>query len=141
MFDHVIKKPPAHRRRRTGSLILSLAMVATAASALTLTGNQLVEEAGEIAVIDFFPEELRAGPRDERPPRAARKLGLTSEDCQVRIGVDTRGRPTEIEILSCPSVFHDELMRAARQWRFYPAEAGGQPIPARTVIPVHFRLY
>jgi len=73
-------------------------------------------------------------------PRAAKKLGLTSEDCQVRVRVNAKGRPEDISILSCPAVFHEELLRAASKWRFYPATSGGQPVSATTVIPVQFRL-
>jgi len=256
MFTHVGRRQSGNRRRRAGSLVLSLMLVTSTATALVFSGSQHIEDEGLIAVVDMlYPEESapRAMPAppppkgvedggateetppeeppeetpDEAPPevldedpppadegsstdpdattdapkgleigsddgidggkpggtgteeggecvgpecgecsgpncsqsitmhysqlrfrtkviptfpRAAKKLGLTSEDCQVRVEVDVRGRPSDIEVLSCPSVFHDELIRAASKWRFYPAESGGYPVPARTVIPVHFRL-
>ena len=253
MFTHVGRSRSTNRRQRAGSLVLSLMLVSSAATALVFSGNQYVEDAGAVAVLDLiYPDEARphampappppkgvedGGATEETPPeetppeetppeetpedlpdepealddppddgaaadegartdapkgletgsdngidggidggtgdklggdcvgpdceqvitmhysqlqfrtkvvplfpRAAKKLGLTAEDCQVRVDVDVRGRPSNIEVLSCPAVFHDELIRAASKWRFIPAKSGGYPVRATTVIPVHFRL-
>jgi TonB family protein len=260
VFEQIARTTPGNRRRRAGALVLSLMSVAGAASALVLSGNQLIEDAGELEWVELsFPVDFEAPgapppppkgeldggavddaqapappepeppePDAERPedldpadtpeapqppeaapeggdadalamsdapkgdpegsadgeeggvpgshgtnlnappcqgvdcvggpvpmhysqvrfkvktvprfPRAAKELGLTSETCKVRVSVSTRGRPEQIEVLDCPAVFHDELLRAAQTWRFHPAEAGGEVIPAVTVIPVHFRL-
>lgn len=74
------------------------------------------------------------------PPEAV-KAGINGR-VLLRVHIDATGTPTQVEIeRSSGNVPMDRAaMEAARRWSFNPAYADGEPIPARVLVPVDFRL-
>lgn len=86
--------------------------------------------------VDRLPEARREVL--PRYPQAAHALGLGSESCAVRIFIDDRGRPTDAQVMGCPTVFHPSARAAAMQWRFRPARSGGVRVESTYVFRVRF---
>ena len=61
----------------------------------------------------------------------------------LRIAVDARGVPTDVEVMersgSHDRSFDRAAIEAARQWRFAPAMREGKAVPATVQLPVDFR--
>lgn len=76
-----------------------------------------------------------------RYPDAAKSLNLPETRCIVTFSIDQKGRPEQVSIDGCPSVFHPALREAAFKWRFYPVKDGnGQPQAATFRLSTIFRL-
>ncbi len=74
-------------------------------------------------------------------PAAAKALNIAEARCLVRFQVDAKGRPTDISVSGCPSVFHAEVLEAAWQWRFYPVrDRSGAKSAATFTLALSFRL-
>ena len=72
-------------------------------------------------------------------PEAARDMNLGQVDCRVRVLIDPDGRPADLTVLACPSVFHDEVRQAVERTRWYPYRIGGQKSQARFEILYRFQ--
>lgn len=72
-------------------------------------------------------------------PDAARDMNLGQVDCRVRVLIDPDGRPADLTVLACPSVFHDEVRQAVQRTRWYPYKVGGQKSQARFEILYRFQ--
>lgn len=72
-------------------------------------------------------------------PRAAHDLKLPEARCRARITIDTKGKPTDVSVTGCATVFHAATVRAMMQWRFYPARVDGKKVSASFVVPIRFR--
>jgi TonB family protein len=59
---------------------------------------------------------------------------------ELRMTIDAQGTPTDVQVVSGHPVFHAEALRAARLWRFAPAEVGGRAVPASFKLTIQFRL-
>ncbi|MFT5684054.1 MAG: TonB family protein [Myxococcota bacterium] len=74
-------------------------------------------------------------------PAAAKALNIAEARCLVRFVVDDKGRPTDVAVLGCPNVFHDEVLKAAWQWKFYPVRSStGVKSAATFTLALNFRL-
>lgn len=58
----------------------------------------------------------------------------------LKMTVDERGQPTQVEVMEGHPVFHEAAQRAARQWRFEPARLDGQPVKATFHLTLKFSL-
>lgn len=59
---------------------------------------------------------------------------------ELRMTIDAQGVPTDVQVVSGHPVFHAEALRAARLWRFEPAQMGGRAVPASFRLTINFRL-
>jgi TonB family protein len=59
---------------------------------------------------------------------------------EVRVRVNAQGQAENVEVLSGPTVFHQEALRAAKAWRFEPAMERGKATPSNYTIRFNFRL-
>ena len=73
-------------------------------------------------------------------PEAARVLSFTEESCNVRFFIDEKGKPYDIQLEECPTIFRDSALEAAWQWRFYPYKDKGVPMKAQFVLSILYRL-
>jgi TonB family protein len=74
-----------------------------------------------------------------RYPKAAKQIGLEA-DCRLRIYVDEKGKVYNARVETCPKVFHEELLKTAYKWKFYPMKVEGKPIKTQMQYPVKFAL-
>ncbi|HJW08896.1 MAG TPA: TonB family protein [Holophagaceae bacterium] len=58
----------------------------------------------------------------------------------LKMTVDERGQPIQVEVLEGHPVFHEAARQAARQWRFEPARMDGQPVIATFRLTLKFSL-
>ena len=72
-------------------------------------------------------------------PEMARRARMQGQ-VLLRMAVDEQGRPTQVEVLEGPVVFHASALQAARQWRFEPARLEGRPVPASFQLTLKFSL-
>ena len=73
------------------------------------------------------------------PPLA--RLARIQGSVELLMIVDGRGVPAEVRVLGGPHPsLCNEALRVARLWRFEPALAQGQPVPAQFRLTVVFRL-
>lgn len=68
--------------------------------------------------------------------RMAHKEG----DVVLIMTIDDQGVPTDVKMDSGDTVFRNDAIRAAQQWRFTPARFDGQPHAARFRLTIQFRL-
>lgn len=95
------------------------------------------------------PAEVRFGSADgpdflkkalPKYPRVARKMGKEGT-VLLRVTIDERGLPVEVEILNrAGSGFDEEAVQAVRNSVFTPARKDGRPIACRALLPVRFAL-
>ena len=81
--------------------------------------------------------KVRARPK---MPEAARVLSFSEESCNVRFFIDEKGKPYDIRLEECPTIFHDSALEAAWQWRFYPYRDNGVPTKAQFVLSIIYKL-
>jgi TonB family protein len=72
-------------------------------------------------------------------PKSARELKLPEARCLGHITIDAKGKPTNVSVTGCATVFHAATARALMQWRFYPARIDGKKVPASFVVPIRYR--
>ena len=58
----------------------------------------------------------------------------------IRMTIDERGIPTQVDALSGSAVFTGPALQAAQQWRFAPALQNGEPVPATFLLTLNFVL-
>ncbi len=68
--------------------------------------------------------------------RLAHKQG----DVVLIMTINEHGVPTDVQMDSGDSIFRNDAIQAAQQWRFTPARLGGQPHAARFRLILQFRL-
>lgn len=68
--------------------------------------------------------------------RMAHKEG----DVVLIMTINEHGVPTDVKVDSGEAIFRNDAVRAAQQWRFTPANLGGQPHSARFRLTLQFRL-
>lgn len=76
---------------------------------------------------------------EPRFPEAALSLGLTEERCRLRITIDARGEPSDVDVITCNAVFQPSALEAAWAWRFYPMKVNGQGVPAAFDLLIVYR--
>jgi protein TonB len=95
---------------------------------------------GKGPAVRSTPARLVSDPRPDYPTDSVRRGEEGTVLCAMR--VDEDGRVADVEVLR--SSGHPALDRAAaaalRRWVFEPARADGQPVPARVLHQVVFRL-
>jgi outer membrane biosynthesis protein TonB len=74
-----------------------------------------------------------------RFPEAARVAGVREGACLVRIHIDARGVPTQVEPRDCPALFQDPTVSAAMLWRFEPVVQDGISVPAMFDLKVSYK--
>jgi len=103
------------------------------------TGTRL--GTGETGPTRVPGSEVRVRRRVEpRYPEAARSLGLGDVTCRVKVTVDARGVPSQVDVSHCPRVFHTSAREALFAWRFYPARRGGRKVAATFSLGIRYRL-
>ncbi|MCE5245000.1 MAG: TonB family protein [Syntrophobacteraceae bacterium] len=95
------------------------------------------------------PAEVRFGSADgpdflkktlPKYPRVARRMGKEGT-VLLRVTIDERGLPVEVEILNrAGSGFDEEAVQAVRNSVFTPARKDGRPVACRALLPVRFTL-
>ncbi len=102
------------------------------------TGDSLSALASVVPTIHVRDVRMR---RSATPnyPDAARDMNLGQVDCRVRVLIDPDGRPADMTVLACPSVFHAEVRQAVQRTRWYPYKIGGQKSQARFEILYRFQ--
>lgn len=83
------------------------------------------------------PEVKRSVP--PRYPDLAKQEGWEGS-CDLRLGVNEKGRVDKVAILSCPEVFVDSSVDAAVRWRFKPPVVNGEPVRTEFVLTLNYRL-
>ena len=74
-------------------------------------------------------------------PAAAKALNITEARCHVQFAIDAKGRPTDVQVRNCPAVFHEEVLKAAWEWRFYPVRNdSGVRSAAAFTLALTFRM-
>ena len=68
--------------------------------------------------------------------RVAHKEG----DVVLIMTINEQGVPTDVKVDSGDSIFRNDAVHAAQQWRFTPANLDGQPHSARFRLTLQFRL-
>jgi len=58
----------------------------------------------------------------------------------IRMTIDAKGVPVQVETVSGPDMFLASATQAARQWRFTPAMQDGQPVAATFLLTLDFVL-
>ncbi len=87
---------------------------------------------------DTSPRPIRS-PQPDYPAQALRRR--ESGTVLVQVHVDARGRPERVEVVqsSRSRVLDREAVRTVERWEFAPATRGGQPVPAKVLVPIDFR--
>lgn len=94
---------------------------------------------GDVRAVHW--SEVRVRSRVEpRYPEAAKQLGLDEGRCALRIQIDARGEPTDIQVRSCNKVFEASALEAAWKWRFYPMKVDGVAVPAAFDLAIVYKL-
>lgn len=71
-------------------------------------------------------------------PDAAREMNLGDVDCRVRMFIDDKGMPENVEFMACPKAFHDTVKEAFFKCRWYPAKVAGVKTKAQFVMVYRF---
>ena len=72
-------------------------------------------------------------------PSQATNLTLPQQVCSVEMTIDTRGRPSDVQVWGCHSAFRDSLADELSDWRFEPFMVDGQATPVPVATTVRFR--
>lgn len=74
-----------------------------------------------------------------KTPEAALALGMEA-DCRLRLFIDERGLVQEVRVESCPAVYQDAAIDAARRSSFFPYRVDGVAEPAQFLLTYKFLL-
>ncbi|MFT6158275.1 MAG: outer membrane biosynthesis protein TonB [Myxococcota bacterium] len=102
------------------------------------TGERIGSLAAAIPTIHVRDVRMRRAVAPNYPD-AARDMNLGQVDCRVRVLIDPDGRPADLTVVACPSVFHDEVRQAVQRTRWYPYKIGGETSNARFEILYRFQ--
>lgn len=135
---------PAHRAAVSNSKVLSEASKDAPTEnrgeqkQADTSGSAALAVANETAPV--FSAEYLNNPAPAYP-RLSRRLGEQGK-VLLRVRVTVEGRAAQIvEAQSSGSARLDEAARqAVRQWRFVPAQRGGQAVEAWVIVPIVFTL-
>ena len=60
----------------------------------------------------------------------------------LRVDIDQKGMPVKVEVeqSSGYQLLDQAALKAVRNWRFQPGQAGNLPVQSRVIIPIRFRL-
>jgi protein TonB len=73
-------------------------------------------------------------------PSSAKKLQKEG-NVLLRVTIDERGRPVDVEIVKGAGFgFDEEAVKAVRSSTFVPAQKGGKPIACKVLLPIRFVL-
>ena len=86
------------------------------------------------------PLKLKLPIEPVMPKQAEETLPVGQYLCRVRFFVDDRGKPSRIEFLSCPKVFHEATEAAAMKTRFYPYKENGERKSATFIISYRYKI-
>jgi protein TonB len=100
-------------------------------------GEEVFPEPNVPVFADILPEPIRKVVPVY--PEIARQAGIEGK-VWVRLLVDRTGVVRKAEIERGSSMFDDEALQAARQWKFRPAVAAGNPVAVWVRIPFDFRM-
>jgi len=78
--------------------------------------------------------------KDPKLPEAARKLQIQEAQCNVRLYIDKKGKPYDVKITECDTIFHEEILKVAYKWRFEPYRVDGEPTKAAFSLQLTFKL-
>lgn len=104
-------------------------------------GGMIGDVSNEDDIATLKPEDIQIK-REVPPrlPRAARALDITAVTCQVRFFIDEAGEPYDIQVEQCPSLFHENVLKASWKWRFYPHHAeSGDAVKSTFVLTLTLR--
>ena len=88
--------------------------------------------------LDERPRPLRASP--PRYPRAMKRAKKEGRVILFMV-IDEGGRVVSAEVRkSTDSGFNGEALKAARKWKFKPGSKNGQPVRAKILQPISFKL-
>jgi protein TonB len=73
-------------------------------------------------------------------PEAARALDLGDVTCKLRVFIDEKGKPYDINFTSCPPAFQKSAQDAVMRWRWDPARLGDEAVAAQFVLKIEYRL-
>jgi TonB family protein len=103
------------------------------ATALGL-GSAVAQDADAYTQFDKKPLPTRTP-----PPAYPASLSGVDGIVAVTVVVDEQGSVVEATVTkSTRTEFEASAIEAIRQWKFQPAQRGGQPVKARIQIPLHF---
>jgi len=106
----------------------------------SVEGSVPAGEQGGTAVRTVHWSDVRVKRRiSPRYPAAAQKMKLGNINCQVRFFMDEKGHPYNILFDACPTLFHESVLAAAPEWRFYPMEVEGKPVRAQFVLTIQLK--
>ena len=72
-------------------------------------------------------------------PEAAREMNLGDQECRVRMFVDEKGMPNNIDFVACPKVFQDAAKEAFFKSRWYPAKVENLKTKSQFVLIYSFK--
>ena len=88
--------------------------------------------------LDSSPRPLRTAPPIY--PKAMRKKKLEGR-VTLFLTIDQTGKVLSAEVRkSTDPGFNDEAIKAARKWTFKPPTKNGQPVKAKLLVPLSFKL-
>jgi protein TonB len=59
----------------------------------------------------------------------------------LRVTIDERGRPVEVEVLKTAGFgFDEEAVKAVKDSTFVPAKIAGKPLTCKAMLPIRFVL-
>jgi len=103
------------------------------------TGDRPVNDPGEVAFVDRFPEPIvRVTPRYPDLAMQAQVEGTVV--VYALIGKDGRVRELRLHPEKHAPMLDAAALEAARRWTFEPAFANGQPVPVWVSVPFKFAL-
>lgn len=70
-------------------------------------------------------------------PATAQAEGLGGS-CAVRLFIDERGVPYQVQTERCPEAFVQPSLEAASSWRFEPVTVDGRPVRAQFVLVLKY---
>lgn len=125
----VVHQAPVATRQATGTEVMGTATIPVSSDGGPRPAVTVENEELSTRVISLprpvYPEEAKG----------SRSAGTV----RVIATVDERGRVTDVEAVSGPSVFHNSALEAAKQAIFEPLIKNGQPVKTKTIIAYSFQ--
>ena len=87
--------------------------------------------------------DVRPTPVKTPPPEYPSKLkqGGVSGVVALKVEIDETGAVTDCSVSkSSNPEFEQPAMNAVKNWKFKPAQKGGNPVKVRLLIPIQFRI-
>jgi len=74
-----------------------------------------------------------------RYPDQASSLRLPEQVCEIDMTIDTRGRPSDVQVGGCHAAFRASLADDLKHWRYHPYIVDGRATSVPVSIPVRFK--